>query len=242
MTEILGVKISNSDLTDVLGQINEMLDGETSHLIATVNPEFILASQKNEDFRRVLNSASIATVDGIGLVIASKILNGIGLNRVTGVDLCSELLKGSCPEAKIFLLGGQAGVADLVRAKYPETWIVGAQSGGEVIVTNWELEDNQAVINQINNSGANMLLVAFGQVRQEMWIVNNLDKLPNIRVAIGIGGTFDYLSGKIKRAPKFMRTIGLEWLFRLIKEPKRWRRIWNATAVFGWQLIKEKIK
>lgn len=240
--EILGVNISNITIAETLEQINEMLSGSEGNLIATVNPEFVLASQKDIEFKNVLNSAAIATADGTGIIWAGKLLKKIKLIRVTGVDLCLELLKGKCPEAKIFLLGGASGVAETVKAKYPDTWIVGAESGGELVEATWELEDNQAVIDQINSSGANLLLVAFGQVRQEMWIAKNLDKLQNIRVAIGIGGTFDYLSGKIKRAPQFLRAIGLEWLFRLIKEPKRWRRIWNATVKFPLLIMKEKFK
>lgn len=240
--EILGVNISNINIAETLEQINEMLSGTTGNLIATVNPEFVLAAQKNIEFKIVLNSAAIAIADGTGIIWAGKLLKKTKLTRVTGVDLCLELLKGKCPEAKIFLLGGASGVADAVKAKYPDAWIVGAESGGELIEANWELEDNQAVVDRINKSGANLLLVAFGQVRQEMWIAKNLDKLPNIRVAIGIGGSFDFLSGKIKRAPKLLRALGLEWLYRLIKEPKRWRRIYDATIKFPLLIMKEKFK
>jgi len=240
--EIFGVSISNTNIADALEQINEMLSGNAGNLIATVNPEFVLAAQKNEDFKRVLNNAAIATADGAGIVWAGKLLKKTKFSRVTGVDLCLELLKGKCPEARIFLLGGKEGVVDAVRSKYPDAWIVGAESGGDLIEANWELEDNQDIISKINASGANLLLVAFGQVKQEMWLAKNLDKLPNIRIAIGIGGTFDYLSGKIKRAPKFMRAGGLEWLYRLIQEPKRWKRIYNAVVKFPILVIKEKIK
>jgi len=241
-TEILGVSIDNLGLGEVIEQINEMLDSGSGNLIATVNPEFILQAQKNEDFRKALNSAAIATADGFGLICAGLFLWRVRLQRVTGVDLCQKLLEGSCPEAKIFLLGGREGVADAVRTKYLNSWIVGGESGGELIEGQPILLDNQIVIERINSSGANLLLVAFGQVKQEMWIKNNLLKMPGVRVAIGVGGTFDYLSGSIRRAPKFIRILGTEWLYRLIKEPKRWKRIWNATIVFSWSVILNKIR
>ena len=129
-----------------------------------------------------------------------------------------------------------------MKDKYPEAQIVGAEDGGKLKSGEWVLEENNKVIENINNSGANLLLVAFGQVRQEMWIDKNLPLMPGVKVAIGIGGTFDFLSGQIKRAPKWMRSLGLEWLFRLIKQPSRIGRIWNAVIVFGWKVLREKMR
>jgi N-acetylglucosaminyldiphosphoundecaprenol N-acetyl-beta-D-mannosaminyltransferase len=162
------------------------------------------------------------------------------LERVTGVDLTLELLSGKCPQAQIYLLGGAPGVAEAVKIKYARENIVSAEDGGKLLGNNNELENNQAILDRINNSGANILLVAFGQIKQEMWLAENLPKLPNIKIAIGVGGTFDYLSGRAKRPPQWLRNLGLEWLYRLIKEPKRWKRIWNATAVFSWLVFRKK--
>ncbi len=240
--EILGVKICQIDLAGVLQRINVWLAGEEQKLIVTVNPEFILEAQGNELFRRVLNNADLATVDGFGLALAGKILQHKKFMRVTGVDLSLELLNGACPTAGIYLLGGAEGVAETVKEKFSAGQIVGAEDGGRLLTDRWELEDNETVIRRINNSGANLLLVAFGQVKQEMWLDKNLKRLPGVKVAIGIGGTFDFLSGKVKRAPAGIRRLGLEWLYRLINEPKRFRRIWRATVVFVCLVINNAIK
>lgn len=237
---ILGVKVDQISLADATKKIGEYLTESGQNLVATVNPEFILAAQKNEAFRSCLSQASLATADGFGLVLASKLLCHQTLSRVTGVDLSRELLNGACPDAKIYLLGGSEGVAQDVRTKYLFRGIVGAESGGRLLADKWELENNESVIKRINDSGANIVLAAFGQVKQEMWLQNNFEKMPNVKVGIGIGGTLDYLSGKIKRAPAWLRAIGLEWLYRLLTEPKRIGRIWNATAVFGYLVIRNK--
>lgn len=244
--DILDIKIDRIDLNGVIGKICGWLsDPATSqNIIATVNPEFVLAAQKNAAFKAVLNSAAISTCDGVGLIWAAKFLNGDKLTRVTGVELSEKLIRGECPGAKVFLLGGQEGVAKAVAEKYEPCAIVGYADGGKLIARgdSWTLEDNERIIAEINNSGANIILVAFGQVKQEMWIRDNLAAMPEIIAAIGVGGTFDYLAGTVKRAPGFFRRLGLEWLYRLVREPKRWRRIWNATVVFGWMILWRMLK
>jgi len=237
--EILGVKIDQIDLNGALPAIGRLIEGEGQHLVVTVNPEFIVEAQKNEAFKKVLNSAQLSTCDGAGLVWAAKLLKQEKLTRVTGVDLTEKLL---ATNFKLYLLGGAEGVAWSVKEKYPQALIVGAESGGKLKKDQWVLENNPAAIERIKQSGAEILLVAFGQVKQEMWIYENLKLMPNIKIAIGIGGTFDYLSGKLKRPPLWLRKLGLEWLYRLVKEPRRAKRIWNATAVFSWLVIKDKLK
>lgn len=228
---ILGVKIDNIDLKESLKKIDDFLNSGNQHYIVTVNPEFIVEAQKNEKFKEILNGSSLSICDGFGLVLAS----GGKLKRITGVDLSEELLKGQINSARIFLLGGAGENAKLLMAGYPQT-VSGAEAGGIVNKKNWLLDNNEIIIKKINDSKANILLVGFGQVKQEMWLSKNLEKLPHIKVGIGVGGTFDYLSGHIKRAPKFLRLLGLEWLFRLFTQPKRISRIFNATIKFLWLL------
>ncbi|MFA5047661.1 MAG: WecB/TagA/CpsF family glycosyltransferase [Patescibacteria group bacterium] len=241
--DILGVKIDNLALGDIINQINLWLKGERQHQIATVNPEFIIETLSNPEFKNVLNQTSLSTCDGAGLVWAAKTLKQQKLIRVTGVDLVEAMFRHQPTENwKFYLLGGATDIAESVKKKYSQTNIVGAEDGGRLIKNQWLLENNDQIINNIKNSGANILLVAFGQVRQEMWINKNLALLPNIKVAIGIGGTFDYLSGLVPRAPLFLRRLGLEWLYRLITNPKRFKRIWNATVKFSWLVLKEKFK
>ncbi|MFA6228103.1 MAG: WecB/TagA/CpsF family glycosyltransferase [Patescibacteria group bacterium] len=240
--QILGIKINELDQSRVLTQIREWLATEGQYQIATINPEFAVAAQKNQAFKNLLNRTALNTCDGFGLVLAARLLYGRRLLRVTGADLSRKLLEGALPMAKIYLLGGAPGIAEAVRTKFVFTGIVGAEDGGKINSDGKRLENNEAIIERINASGANILLVAFGQVKQEQWIAENLAGMPGVKVAIGVGGTLDYLADKIKRAPEWLRAIGFEWLFRLIKEPKRRKRIWQATAVFGWLALKEKIK
>ncbi|MDO8669589.1 MAG: WecB/TagA/CpsF family glycosyltransferase [Candidatus Buchananbacteria bacterium] len=233
--EILGVNIDNIGLKESIGRISDFLKSDGQHYIVTVNAEFIVAAQKNEAFKKVLNQASLALCDGFGPILAS----GGKLQRVIGVDLSAELLKGQVEEAKIFLLGGEEGSAKRVASKYPQT-VVGAERGGIINQEKWLLDNNEIILNKINASGANILLVGFGQVKQEMWIKRNLEKMPAVKVAMGVGGTFDYLSGQVRRAPKFLRSLGLEWLFRLLIQPQRIGRIFNATVKFLWLVMFDK--
>lgn len=234
--EILGVGIDVITKKEAISQIADLLKSENQHYVVTVNPEFIVAAKKNKDFQEVLNKASLAVCDGIGLVLAS-----LGkLKRVTGVELSEEILSGKIESAKVFLLGGTGESAKLVMDKNLKI-VAGAETGGIVNTSNWLLDNNEIILKKIIASGANILLVGFGQVKQEMWISHNLNKLPNIKVAIGVGGTFDYLSGNIKRAPKILRLIGLEWLFRFFTQPERAGRIFNATFKFIILVILDKI-
>ena len=232
--EILGVKIDKIDLTGSLNKISDFLINNTQHYIVTVNPEFIVEAQANQEFKNILNDADLAVGDGFGLVLATA----GRLKRVTGVDLSEELLKGRLKSAKIFLLGGAGESAKISATKYPQA-VVGAEPGGLINSQTFLLDNNEIILKKINSSGANVLLVGFGQVKQEMWISHNLNKLPNIKVALGVGGTFDYLSGQIKRAPKWLRIIGLEWLFRLFSQPQRLGRIFNATVKFSLLTFKD---
>ncbi len=231
---ILDVLVDVISLDGILQKINQWLNNNGQYYIVTINPEFVVAAQKNKEFKDALNGAGLAIGDGVGLIWAS----GGKLKRVTGVELVEELFKLKNQNYKFYLLGGEEGIAAAVKQKYQEANIVGAHSGGRLNTENWLLENNNQIVQGINESQANILLVAFGQVKQEMWIVNNLAKLPNVKVAIGVGGTFDYLSDKIKRAPAWLRGLGLEWLYRLAKQPKRFGRIWNATFKFCWLILK----
>lgn len=219
--------------------IKDWVSGSQQKIIVTVNPEFLVLAKNNQNFLNILQTADLATCDGFGLKLAGLLMSGINLPRVTGVDLSLELLQQR--DYKLFLLGSTNEVLEKMNKKFVQHNIVGYCSGG-LMNENYQLSQQDKIIEQIKNSGANLLLVAFGQIKQEIWIKNNLHLLPNIKVAIGVGGTFDFLSGKIPRAPKLMRQIGLEWLYRLIQEPSRILRIWRATVVFVLIIIKEKIK
>lgn len=241
--DILGVGIDNLSLQEVLEKVTHFLRSTNQHFIVTPNPEFLVAANKDKQFKEILNYADIAVSDGVGLVYAAK-FNKKKLVRVTGVDLVwaiSELANERVKPWPFYLLGAGEGIAvetaEVLTKQFPNLVIAGAQSGGEITsgATNYN------IINEINLTKPKILFVAFGQIKQEKWIFSNLDKLPSVKLAIGVGGAFDYLSGATPRAPRFLQSLGLEWLYRLTQEPQRWRRIVIAIIVFPALIIKERL-
>lgn len=239
-TKILGVKIDGASIEETVSFIEKTVSAGAQAQIATVNPEFLVEASRDLQFKKILNSCALNTCDGFGIQLLAKIFYGANLKRTTGVAVAEKLLNS---QYKLFLLGGAGDVAEKVVQKFPQAKIIKSEGGGEMIAEadSWRLENNEAILEKIKSSGAEILLAAFQYGRQEKWLAKNLPHLPNIKVAIGVGGTFDYLSGNVKRAPAWIRKIGLEWLFRLVSQPKRWRRILKATVIFPALVIKEKI-
>jgi len=241
--EILGVQIDNLSLQEVLEKVKLFLADKNQHFIVTPNPEFLVAAQKDSRFKEILNYADIAVADGVGLIKAAKFL-GQRLQRVPGVDLSWAICElAEQTGFSVYLLGAKEMVAAQMTEKLlhhlPQLKVVGAESGGEIIDPK---KDDLDLLARINDAKPKILFVAFGQVKQEKWIFYHLDKLPSVKLAIGVGGTFDYIAGTAKRPPKFIRRMGLEWLYRLIWEPWRWKRILNAVVVFPILVAIFKIK
>lgn len=226
--EILGVRIDNLTMNEVLHKIQDFLRDGRQHYIVTVNPEFIVKAQKDREFCEILNNADLAIADGIGVIWASRIGGKPLKERVAGADLVKSL-KFKVKSFRVFLLGGY-GVAEKIASEWPA--VVGFS----------EETESMELFAQINQCQPDILLVALGAPKQEKWIAENLRKLPSVKVAIGVGGAFDMISGKIKRAPRFMQEMRLEWFWRLIKEPRRLPRIFNAIVFFPWLVLKSKIK
>jgi len=224
--DILGVKVDNVSFDEAVEDIDALVHDSRRHYVVTVNPEFIVAAQKDVEFKKLLNSADLAVCDGIGVLWAAKFLGSPLPQRVTGVDLMLALC--GLAEAKnltIFLLGARgdtaATAARVLRRRFGGLNILGSLSGSP------QVKDDEAVVRQIKKEAGgrkiDFLFVAYGHSRQEKWIVRNLSKL-EVGVAMGVGGAFDYISGEVRRAPPLMRHLGLEWLFRLLVQPSRWRR------------------
>lgn len=196
----------------------------------TPNNEMLVEASRNPDFKNLLNRSALNLPDSQGLLLAARLTGQTLPERVTGVDtviaLCSEL-DASHP---VFLLGAGEGVAEkaaeALRSKNPKLKIVGTFSG------NPRPEYSDEIINGINAAQPHLLLVAFGAPKQDFWIDEHVPKLSSVRVAMGVGGTFDFLAGIQKRAPAFMQKAGFEWLWRFMQEPSRYKRIWNAVIVF----------
>ncbi|PIS05483.1 MAG: glycosyltransferase [Candidatus Buchananbacteria bacterium CG10_big_fil_rev_8_21_14_0_10_42_9] len=232
---MVGVDVNNISKTDLLIMIADWLKSKSKRHIVTVNPEFIVAANKDDDFKSILNKADMAVPDGFGL----QLFSGFKFKaRIAGVDLMVAICKLAADQNKsIYLLGGANNVAkncaDKLLQQIPSLIIAGWQDG---------VLSDQVNIQSINDANPDIIFVAFGQVKQEKWINQNFAKLRSVKLAMGVGGSFDYLSGTIKRAPKFFRQIGLEWLYRLFKQPTRINRIMNAVLVFPYLVIKSHVQ
>jgi N-acetylglucosaminyldiphosphoundecaprenol N-acetyl-beta-D-mannosaminyltransferase len=224
--QILDVPIDVVDLPGALTRIAGWLDAPdgTLHHVVTVNPEFAIAARRYRHFCDVLWQSALATADGVGIVLAGRVLNVPTGPRVTGNDLVVGLATIRQPAPRLYLLGASPGVAEAgaeqLQARFPGVLIVGTFAGSPAE------EDWPEIAARLESARPTTLLVAFGHPRQDLWIAaHRADLAPlGIGVAIGVGGVFDYLAGRIPRAPAWMRRLGLEWLYRLVRQPWRWRR------------------
>lgn len=244
--EFLGIHVDDIDYKDAMRQCAEFLASHTHHHIVTVNPEFIMEARYNTQFRTVLNNATLRLPDGFGLRVAAALVKKRLRHRVTGVDatigICSIAAER---EQSVFLLGAEEGIAQkaaerLVRT-FPGLRIAGAESfpsfsSGEESSHNVNAA-SRGVIERINRTGASVLFVAFGAPKQDIWISTYLLQMPDVRIAMGVGGTFDFLAKKVRRAPLFFRCIGMEWLWRLFLQPSRYRRIFTAVIRFPLAVV-----
>ena len=198
--------------------------GKRCHQIATVNPEFVMSAAKDPQFMRVLQNADLCIPDGIGLVYASRWMGTLLPERVAGSELVYNLAEQAAQSGwRLFLLGAAPGVADQAASRfrelYPALEIAGTYAGSP------DISQNEAIVSLINQSEADLLFVAYGAPNQDKWIARNQDVLSTVRLAIGVGGSLDFVTGRSQRAPRWLQKLGLEWFYRLIKEPWRWRRM-----------------
>jgi N-acetylglucosaminyldiphosphoundecaprenol N-acetyl-beta-D-mannosaminyltransferase len=232
---ILGVEVASNGMQEALNIIGKKI-AKKSHdkplFVATVNPEFVMLAQGDEEFKRVLNSADLAVADGRGLLLADIKLKEV----VPGRKLVSSLLDRYY---RTFFLGGKNGVAKEMAKRYGGEWDEGHDDIKSQIA-NCKLHINQRILNKINRCKPDILLVAYGAPWQEKWIAANLDKI-KAKVVMGVGGTFDYLIGRAKLPPEWMEQMGLEWLWRLIQEPWRWRRQLNLLG-FVVALLRQRLR
>jgi N-acetylglucosaminyldiphosphoundecaprenol N-acetyl-beta-D-mannosaminyltransferase len=246
----LGVKVNYLVNKDTFNEVFKNLLKKGYSKIYTVNPEFIVDAYFDTDFRKELNSSDINIVDGVGLLkgikkyfkrnISKEEMSSI--KTFTGVDLVEEVLKQANENNySVFLLGGseknQVALKSVksIKIKYPNIKFVGGTSK-----FSFQEEDDTSTLDFIKNflqenslKELDIILVAYGHKKQEFWIKRNSSKIP-ARISIGVGGTFDYMSGNIKRAPKWLRDLGLEWLYRFITQPSRIFRIFKAVVIFSY--------
>ena len=216
---IYGIRLANLSMDDVLSAIDAALISKTKCRITFVNADCVNIAAKNAAYRKDLDRMDWVFIDGIGMKIAGMILNQPVRSNVNGTDLFPLLCKNLAKQGgRLFLLGAKPGVADAVANwainQFPGIAIAGSQHGY------FSDEEAESVVTEIHKSHADVRLVAMGAPRQEAWINKYMQGTGSI-IAIGVGGLFDYYSGNIPRAPYWMRKSGLEWVFRLIQEPKR---------------------
>ena len=235
---ILGVLIDNLKKPDVLKITEQFLSDGRQHYIVTANPEMIVAAGKDEKFLEILNKAGLTVPDGFGLILAARFLRRPLPERITGVDLMLDICQmAEQKNYSIFLVAAKEGLskseetAAALNKKFP-----GLKIGGAILS---EGDSGEKIITEINKTRPDILFVSLrGICRQEKFIAENLNKVPSVKIAMGVGGSFDFITGRIKRAPKLMRKIGLEWLWRLFMQPWRLKRIFTATIKFSWLIIK----
>ncbi len=232
-TKYFGINITTDPQKNILEYVIKSIKNRDKFYIVTPNPELVVIATHDKEYRDVLNQARISLPDGAGLVIASGIMGNPIQERITGVDFMQDLCKEASENAlSIGLLGAGSGIAEraaeCLKKSYPNLKIsyISEEWGG-IKNGKWQIANGKnksdAISHKQDTDVIDILFVAFGSPKQEKWIYENLDKLP-IRVAMGVGGAFDFISGNVRRAPFLIRFLGFEWLYRLIREPWRFRR------------------
>lgn len=221
MVSILGINFSNMTEDQVYEACMSFIRAEGSHVVLTAGPEFVMQLQRQPQLRSLAQQADLVTADGVGIVIASKWYGQALPERVTGVELALRLIGHAAAEnLRVFLLGAsntslERAIGNL-RDQYPSLQLAG-QHGY------FTADEESGIVEQIRQFAPHVLLVGLGQPRQDVFIATHRQNL-NVPLAMGIGGTLDVISGLVKRAPIAFRKIHLEWLYRLLKEPRRFKR------------------
>lgn len=241
--KIIKIQVKDDNLVNILDKIKRGIKNksEMTHVVS-VNPEILVEASENEMFKKVVETAQVQIIDGIGIVIAARILGLEMSERVSGVDLMSELLTyASLNSLSVGLIGGREKVAERViecqKLKNPELNAFGIRGISDI--KNPKIEEEAEIFRIVADRKPCLLFVAFGSPFQEMWIERHREQLKGI-VCIGVGGAFDYLSDTIKRPPVWIRRVGMEWLYRLLHQPWRWKRQLNLIK-FAWLVFLQKI-
>ncbi|HQN49208.1 MAG TPA: WecB/TagA/CpsF family glycosyltransferase [Caldisericia bacterium] len=228
--DILGIPVDKITEKELLEKIINFINEKRFHLIVTINSENATKALENKIFLDVIKNADLVIPDGIGIIFASKILGDKLPERIPGIDLSYKLLEISNEKHyKIVLIGGKEGVAEGAKENlkkiFPNLNIAMTYNGY------FNEDEEKKIVEEIQKIEPDILLVGMGSEKQEIWIWNNREKFKNIGVCIGVGGTLDIWAGKKKRAPKLVQKLGLEWLYRVIIEPKR---IFRVLKIFNF--------
>lgn len=234
---ILDIPVDCINHAETMAILQGFLEGQSPNLIATADASGIMIAQSDPDFRNILESASLITPDSIGVIWAGKRLGHPFEGRVSGVELVDALCALSAEHGhRIFLLGAAPGVADMaaerLKLRHPGCNIVGTRHGF------FPAADDAVVAEEVAKSRPDILFVAMGIPRQEKFIFQTMG-LINAKIAMGVGGSLDVFSGKVKRAPKFVQKLHLEWLWRTLANPKKIAKA-KHLPVFAWTILRQK--
>lgn len=243
--EILDIPVDMVNNQQAMEVFKKMISEEGCKLIVTPNSEIVLNATKDAELKRLIEEAGLVIPDGIGIVYASRILGSPLKERVTGVDFLSLILDYLEETGKsVYLIGSKpanserASVAELagraMQKKHPGLKIAGTRDGY------FTKDDESQIVREINSSGAEFLCVALGSPKQEKFIFEHKDEFTNIKVGMGVGGSLDVWAGTVKRAPEFYQKHGLEWLYRFIKEPSRYKRMAQLPLFIIKVIVKGK--
>lgn len=238
---ILGVRVDDVCWDDMLRAVVRFVEQGGTHRIATVNIEYVMAAQHDPEFAEILRHTDLNVPDSVGVLLAARWLSHPLCERVTGSDGIYRIAETCARHGlRLFLLGARPGVAErvgeMLRVRFPGLIVCGTQAGPE----NAHIVDgpeNEAITDRIRQAQADVLLIAYPQIPQEKWLSRNLERT-GAKVAMGVGAAFDFVAGVQKRAPAGWQRFGLEWLYRLLRQPWRWKRMlalpYAAWLVF-WQ-------
>ncbi len=245
----LGVNVDQVTRQEAQTRVRGFLHATGQYTVFTPNPEILVAAARDVRFKDILNSGSLNICDGMGVALVS----GGKLKRIPGVEFMQDVCQMAQEEGKkVYLLGSGdkkviAEAARVLKENFPKLAIVGFQEGPKISDQGPVIRDqNEQVIDDIIARAPDILFVGFGHKKQEMWINEHREELPSVKVLMGVGGSFDFIAGfnmngkKVRRAPQWMRSLGLEWLWRVATEPWRIKRIWNATVIFLYYVIKRR--
>ena len=236
--KLFNLESDNLTLLEALEKIDDLIASGGCHHVVTANPEILYRALSDKGLYETIAQASLVTADGQGVLLAGKLLDQPFKARVTGIDLAEALCATSGERGhKIYFLGGKEGISKkaqmAILRRYPNANIVGEHHG-------YFKNDIEPLLADLREKQPDILLVAMGSPYQEEFILR-YQKLLNIPVAIGVGGTLDVFSGEVKRAPELVQTLKLEWAYRILSDPKRWRRT-LVLPKFVLAVLKEKYK
>lgn len=232
----LGVDVSPLSYEGIINDLRVRIGGGKQSTIIAVNPEKVMSAQRDPKVKDLINASTYQIADGVGILLAAKIKGGGITSRVTGVDMMARLLQFAESDGhSVYFYGAKEEVVTKaianIQAQHPNIRVSGYTNGYE--------RDEAALVSRIHQSGAKILFVALGSPKQELWIRRNLKSLPNVQVFQGVGGSFDVFSGTVKRAPAPFRKLGIEWLYRLLASPSRFKRQLNLP-VFLFKVLRSR--